>query len=328
MNGRKLDLVSCHRRCVSVSIRTASVFLAAGLVQCRCRFAISMPNLPSRQPSVVESSTYERSGVTRTSHKLECFLVSSDPAMYCLGTIKDQEAKLKDLMQHFKHGSCWLLSKVKLDAKSDVRYNSCPNKVTVTLSTTTASPAEDDTLADEVVPAHGVNNILQLCDKRSIDLMGVLRDTEDNGVIATAKGKRQKYTLNIVDQTDADAGTYHVQIALWDAPESQWGSDLAKYKGSVVRLFGIYADFPNGNLALTASSSFRVADAGGSDKAKRLQQASADLLTGDAVTVAAAATRSAGASLSTEGDAVLTLCSVLENLKQSAVQTSDCLVRA
>ena len=56
MNGRKLDLVSCHRRCVSVSIRTASVFLAAGLVQCRCRFAISIPNLPSRQPSVVESS--------------------------------------------------------------------------------------------------------------------------------------------------------------------------------------------------------------------------------------------------------------------------------
>ena len=94
--------------------------------------------------------------------------------------------------------------------------------------------------------------------------------------------------------------TYHVQIALWDAPESQWCSDLAKYKSSVVRLFGIYADFPNGNLALTASSSFRVADAGGSEKAKRLQQASADLLTGDAVTLPAAATRSAGASRSTE----------------------------
>ena len=246
--------------------------------------------------------TYERSGVTRTSHKLECFLVSSDPTMYCLGAIKDQEAKLKDL-QHFKHGSCWLLSKVKLDAKADVRYNSCPNKVTVTLWTTTASPAEDNTLANmanEVVPAHGVNDILQLCDNRSIDLMGVLRDTEDNDVIATAKGKRQKYTLNIVDRTDADAGTYHVQIALWDAPESQWCSDLAKYKGSVVRLFGIYADFPNGNLALTASSSFRVADAGGSEKAERLQQASADLLTGDAVTLPAAATRSAGASWSTE----------------------------
>ena len=56
MNGRKLDLVSCHRRSVFVSIRTASVFLAAGLVQCRCRFAISMPSLPSRQPSVAESS--------------------------------------------------------------------------------------------------------------------------------------------------------------------------------------------------------------------------------------------------------------------------------
>ncbi|CAE7402946.1 MAP1B [Symbiodinium sp. KB8] len=48
--------------------------------------------------------------------------------------------------------------------------------------------------------------------------------------------------------------------------------------GSVVRLFGIYADFPNGNLVLTAPP-----------------QTSADLLTGDAVTVAAAATRSAGA---------------------------------
>ena len=117
--------------------------------------------------------------------------------MYCLGVIKDQEAKLKDL-QHFKHGSCWLLSKVKLDAKADVRYNSCPKKVTATLSTTTASPAEDNTLANmanEVVPAHGVNDI-QLCDNRSIDLMGVLRDTEDNDVIATAKGKRQKYTTS------------------------------------------------------------------------------------------------------------------------------------
>ena len=49
-----------------------------------------------------------------------------------------------------------------------------------------------------------------------------------------SKGKRQKYTLNIVDRTDADAGTYHVQIALWDAPESQWGSDLAKYTGSAL----------------------------------------------------------------------------------------------
>ena len=91
--------------------------------------------------------------------------------------------------------------------------------IAVVLGSTLATAAEDSGLATEAVPARWT----QLRDKRSIDLLA-LKETKDHGVIATASGQRQK--IHVVDQAMRDAGACLVQVALWDAPTSEWDERL------------------------------------------------------------------------------------------------------
>ena len=75
---------------------------------------------------------YERQGVMKTGERWEARLVSTDPTVYCLAGSAKSDC-IKTLQEKFQDGSTWLLSKVQLDTKANVIYNSCSNKVTVLL---------------------------------------------------------------------------------------------------------------------------------------------------------------------------------------------------
>ena len=90
---------------------------------------------------------------------------------------------------------------MQLDTKANSIYNSCSNKVTVLLGGKTAAvPLTDATLATEVVPAHRVVDVLQLADRRCVDLLAMVHDIEDHGILNTSKGRRQKFSVHLLDK--------------------------------------------------------------------------------------------------------------------------------
>ena len=281
------------------------------------------------EPQILRYS-YDRSGVQKMGQRLQCRLVSKDATMYCLATARGDENKLNGLLKKFADQSTWLLTKPQVDAKMDMKWVSAPNKTVVMLDGSTVSTqatTTDGDLATECVPPHNVEAVAALMDKRCIDLMGVLKDVQD-AVVQTKVGPRRKLTLTLLDKSDSQACV--VQVAVWQDEKSTQMADLLEtHKGGVVRLFAVSTDFYNGKLMLSASNSFEVKDGGRHARAEALRTLSNEMKNlpdEQLCSLTGSWEGGGGGSVSVEGNAVLTMCSLLHSLKDSLRQ--DCLAEA
>ena len=256
--------------------------------------------------------TYKKNGQEKSGTRMEAWLVSSDPSKYCRATVKGDAAKVNAAMTKFKDGTAWLLSNIVLD-KTDQKWNSASVKVTVLLSPPTqAKELSGDAakkMAIEVVPPASVADVAEIKDKRSIDVMGVASDYNENEV-STAQGPRRKCSFTLRDHTKTMIG-----VTIW-RPVGDKENFSDKLNGKAVRIFGLATSFYQDVLQLTALNDFQIHPAGNSARAKALESGQQELLNmanDDLTTITGIP------SMSTEGEAALTVCSMLHAVGNAAM---------
>lgn len=178
------------------------------------------------------------------------------------------------------------------------QWNSAPVKVCVTLSHPTVSEPLDDnnSLATEILLAATVADVVDIKDKRAIDMMGVAHDYTEC-VVSTVRGSRRKCTFRLQDDSKAT-----LSVTIW-RPGTDSFDFLSLLEKKVVRIFGLSTDFYNGGLQLTAMNDMLILPGGGSEKAQALNKSQDELLSLDGkdfVSVTGAP------SISTDGEASLT----------------------
>ena len=251
--------------------------------------------------------TYKKNGQEKSGVRMDAWLVSSDPTRYCRAMVKGDPAKVETALAKFKEGSTWLLSRIALD-KTDQKWNSASIKFTVLLSQPThAQELAGDAakkMATEVVPPASVADVIHIRDKRAIDIMGVASEFAESEV-STVQGTRRKCTFTLRDDTKSI-----IAVTIWK-PSGDTEDFESKLNGKAVRIFGLSTSFYQDVLQLTTLSDFQIYPAGTTERAKALESGQETLLK---MAMDELTTLTGVPSLSTEGEAAMTVCSMLQAL--------------
>lgn len=251
--------------------------------------------------------TYKKHGQDKSGVRMGAWLVSSDPTRYCRAMVKGDAAKINAAMAKFQEGSAWLLSGIALD-KTDQKWNSASIKFTVLLSQPTRAEAlpEDaaEKMATEVAPPASVADVIHIRDKRAVDIMGVASEFAESEV-STAQGTRRKCTFTLRDDTKSI-----ISVTIW-RPSGDKQDLASQLNGKAVRIFGLSTSFYQDVLQLTTLSDFQIYPAGTTERAKALESGQDTLLN---MAAGELTTLTGVPSLSTEGEAGMIVCSMLQAL--------------
>ena len=162
-----------------------------------------------------EKYTYQekKTGVDKTAHKFEAYLVGNNPQDYCRAYVKGSEQECKKAAEKFKDGTVWALSKVVWDSWTKTQYISTPVQFRIDLSKSVMTAQDGSCEAQQNLrksmpsspePPISVADVALITNTGSTDLIAVIKDVNDK--TRTSKANELIADIMLVDTTVGTSG--------------------------------------------------------------------------------------------------------------------------
>ena len=162
-----------------------------------------------------EKYTYQekKTGVDKTAHKFEAYLVGNNPQDYCRAYVKGSEQECKKAAEKFKDGTVWALSKVVWDSWTKTQYISTPVQFRIDLSKSVMTAQDGSCEAQQNLrksmpsspePPISVADVALITNTGSTDLIAVIKDVNDK--TRTSKANELIADITLVDTTVGISG--------------------------------------------------------------------------------------------------------------------------
>ena len=158
----------------------------------------------------------KKTGVTVTSHKLECRLVGKSEKDYVLAVLKGSATEVESAKKKYVDGSVWVLAKVQFEDNASAAMISTPVKLSVDLKKSTVTANSNSNIVQELaqspVPPRTVAETSQITTTRHQDLLALVTKLSERR--QTKRG--EVCDITVMDgSTDAKGKLAQIQIAVW-----------------------------------------------------------------------------------------------------------------